>query len=75
MDRQLLKNIELERPRPTNCVQQAMNLMHHQRSKQIDFKYHWIRDMVASKAIKLIYMLMTEQRADFLTKTLPGDVF
>ena len=79
---QLLKNIDLEPTRPTKVFfdnqsarQFAMNPVHHQRSKHIDIKYHWIREIVALKAIELIHVPTTEQRADFLTKTLPGHVF
>jgi hypothetical protein len=47
--------------------------VHHQRSKHIDIKYHWIRDMVSSATVKLIDMHTDDdQRADFLTKTLRG---
>ena len=45
--RQLLKDIDLERSRPTKVYidnqsarQLAMNPVHHQRSKHIDIKYH-----------------------------------
>ena len=53
--RQLLKDIDLERTCPTKVFidnqsarQLAMNQVHHQRSKHIDIKYHWIRDKVAA---------------------------
>ena len=79
---QLLKDIDLERSRPTRVYidnqsarQIAMNPVHHQRSKHIDIKYHWIRDKVAAQEIELVHVPTPEQRADFLTKTLPTDVF
>ena len=74
--------LHLERSRPTKVFidnqsarQLAMNPVHHQRSKHIDIKYHWIRDKVAAQEIELVHVPTTEQRADFLTKTLPADVF
>ena len=80
--RQLLKDIDLERSRPTKVFidnqssrQLAMNPVHHPRSKHIDTKYHWIRDKVTAQEIELVHVPTTEQRADFLTKTLPADVF
>ena len=80
--RQLLKDINLERSRPTkgyidnqSARQLAMNPVHHQRSKHIDIKYHWIRDKVAAQEIELVHVPTTEQRADFLTKTLPAIAF
>ena len=79
--RQLLRDIDLERSRPTRVFidnqsarQLAMNPVHHQRSKHIDIKYHWIRDKVAAQEIELIHVPKTEG-ADFLSKTLPADVF
>jgi hypothetical protein len=33
--------------------QLAENPVYHQRSKHIDIKYHWIRDMVSSATVKL----------------------
>ena len=80
--RQLFKDIDLERSRPTKVFidnqsarQLATNSVHHQRSKHIDIKYHWIRDKVAAQEIELVYVPTTKQRADFLTKSLPADVF
>ena len=80
--RQLLKDIDLERSRPTKVYidnqsarQLAMNPVHQQRSKHIDIKYHWICDKVAAQEIELVHVPTTEQRADFLTKTLSADVF
>ena len=58
-----------------SAPQHVTNPVHHEQSKHVDSKYHWIRDMVTFKAIELIHVVKTEQRADFLTKTLPGDVF
>ena len=74
--RQLLKDLDLERHRPTRVFidnsfarQLAMNPVHHQRSKHIDIKYHWIRDMVAAKVVILIHVPTEDQRADIFTKT------
>ena len=80
--RQLHEDNDLKRTRQTKvfinnrlACQLAMYRMHRQRSKHIQIKYQWVRDMVASKAIKLIHVSTTKQHADFLTKTLPGGVF
>ena len=80
--RQLLKDIHLGRSRPTkvfidnqSASQLAMNPVHHQRYKHMDIKYHWFRDKVAAQEIELVHLPTTEQRAAFLTKTLPEDVF
>ena len=80
--RQLLKDLGLERHRPTvvhmdntSARLLAMNPVHHQRSKHIDIKYHWLRDMVSSNVVDICVVATDDQRADFLTKTLPGTTF
>jgi hypothetical protein len=79
---QLLQDLGLQRTRPTlvhidnrSAQQLAENPVHHQRSKHIDIKYHWLRDMVSSGIVKLQHVSTEGQRADFLTKTLRGEVF
>ena len=44
--------------------------MFHEKSKNIEIKYHYIRDMVQRGVVKLQYVVMDEQIADVLTKTL-----
>jgi hypothetical protein len=46
------------------------NPVFHDRSKQIEIRYHYIRDMVQRGALKLLYVSMDEQVADVLTKPL-----
>lgn len=45
------------------------------RSKYIDLRYHHIRHLVASGAIKIEYIRSSDQLADVLTKALPKDTF
>jgi hypothetical protein len=80
--RQLLKDLGLERTDPIlvhidnrSARQLAENPVHHHRSKHIDIKYHWIRDMVAAGTVQLIDVPTEDQRSDFLTKSLRGNVF
>lgn len=80
--RQLLKDLGLGRTQPTlvhidnrSARQLAENPVHHQRSKHIDIKFHWIRDMVAAGTVQLVDVPTEDQRSDFLTKSLRGDVF
>ncbi|EJT45287.1 Gag-Pol [Trichosporon asahii var. asahii CBS 2479] len=42
------------------------------RSKHIDIKHHIVREKVEDKIIELRYIPTDEQRADILTKSLPG---
>lgn len=53
----------------------AKNPAHHSRTKHIDIKYHYIRDAVSTKEIKLKYCPTQEMIADLLTKGLPRPQF
>ena len=53
-----------------SCVKFFENLVFHDRSKHIEIKYHYIRDMVQRGAVKLQYVATNEQIADVLTKPL-----
>ena len=44
--------------------------MFHEKSKHIEIKYHYIKDMVQRGAMKLQYVATDEQIADVLTKPL-----
>ena len=46
------------------------NPIFHDKSKHIEIKYHFIRDMVHKGAVKLKYVPTEEQVADVLTKPL-----
>ena len=49
----------------------AKNPVHHQRTKHIDIRYHYIREHVRSGEIKLIYVPSKKNMADMFTKALP----
>ena len=44
--------------------------MFHDKSKHIEIKYHYIRNMVQRRAVKLQYVATNEHIADVLTKPL-----
>ena len=46
------------------------NLVFHDKSKHIEIKYHYIRDMVQGGAVKLQYVVTEEQIVDVLIKPL-----
>ena len=54
----------------TKVVKLLKNLVFHDKSKHIEIKYHYIRDMVQRGAVKLLYVAMEEQIVDVLTKPL-----
>jgi hypothetical protein len=51
-------------------IKMTENLVFHDRSKHIEIRYHYIRDMVQRGALKLQYISMDEQVVDVLTKLL-----
>lgn len=53
----------------------AKNAMHHERTKHIATKYHFIRDIVSDGIVKLYKIHTSRNPADFLTKALPGTKF
>ena len=53
-----------------SCVKLSENSVFHDRSKHIDMKYHYIRDIVQKGVVKLQYISTDEQVADIFTKPL-----
>ena len=49
----------------------AIDDNYHARTKHIDVRYHFIRQVVASQAIDLVYCPTDDMTADVLTKALP----
>ena len=49
--------------------------MFHDKSKHIEIKYHFIRDMVMKGYVKLEYIATDEQVSDVLTKPLAREKF
>ena len=63
-----------------NCDSQsaialAKNHVHHERTKHIDTKYHFIRDVVEDGSVTLSKIHTSKNPAYFLTKALPGQKF
>ena len=57
-----------------SCIAMAKNPQHG-RSKHIDVKYHFVRELVENETINLKYCLTEEMIADFLTKGLNREQF
>jgi hypothetical protein len=51
-----------------SCIKMMENPVFHDKSKHIEIRYHYIRDMVQRGAVKLQYVGTDEQVADVLTK-------
>ena len=48
----------------------SKNQVHHNRTKHIDTRYHYIRQCVKEKRIEVVYVKTEDQLADVLTKSL-----
>ena len=53
-----------------SCLKLSENPVFHDKSKHIEIKYFYIRDLVWDGAVKLQYVFINEQVADILTKPL-----
>jgi hypothetical protein len=56
-------------------VKLSKNHVFHDKSKHIEIKYHYIRDMVQRKAVHVQYLSTHEQVADVFTKPLSRTKF
>jgi hypothetical protein len=52
----------------TACIAMSNNPVHHERTKHIDNKYHFIRERILSKEIHVVYLETRLMIADLLTK-------
>jgi hypothetical protein len=59
----------------TSAINISKNLVQHSRTKHIDIQHHFIRDLVESKEVALIFIPTENQLADILTKPLDGSRF
>ncbi|BBN69171.1 hypothetical protein Prudu_793S000200 [Prunus dulcis] len=59
----------------TSAIAMARNPVHHQKTRHISRKFHFIREAIQTKEIELIYCKTEDQIADILTKALPKDRF
>ena len=53
-----------------SCIKITENPLFHDKSKHIEIRYHYIRDMVQKGDVKHNYVSTEEQVADVLTKPL-----
>ena len=58
-----------------SCVKLFENIVFHDRSKHIEMRYHYLRDMVQKGSIRLQYIPTKEQIADIFTKPLTAVKF
>ncbi|EIW72356.1 hypothetical protein TREMEDRAFT_26101, partial [Tremella mesenterica DSM 1558] len=53
----------------------AKNPVHHNKTKHIDLRHHYIREKVEDNTVSLGHVPSAENIADLLTKALPSDTF
>ena len=58
-----------------SCIKLSENPLFHNRSKHIEMRYHFFRDLVQRGALKLQYIRIDEQIVDILTKLLTTTKF
>ncbi|PRQ55986.1 putative RNA-directed DNA polymerase [Rosa chinensis] len=59
----------------SSSIKLSKNSVLHGRSKHIDVRYHFLRDLMKEGAIELVYCPSNDQVADILTKPLKSAVF
>ena len=57
----------------TPTINISKNLVMHTKTKHIALKYHYVKELVQDKEVKLEYIHTTEQIVDIFTKALPKD--
>ena len=80
--RALLRGFACPQTRPTelwednvSCIVMSENPTNRERSRHVDVRVHFLRDMVRDGAVKLIKCAGTQNVADALTKSLPKPAF
>jgi len=58
-----------------SAIQLAKNQVHHARTKHIDVRYHFVRDVIEEGDISLMKVHTNENPADMLTKVVTGSKF
>ena len=78
--KQLLKGMKEDSIEPitlycdnTSATNISQNHVMHTKTKNIAIKYHYVRELVQDKEVKIEYVNSKEQIADIFTKALPKD--
>ena len=59
----------------TSAINISKNLVMHSKTKHITIKYHFLRELVQDKEVRLEYVNTKEQIANIFTKPLLKDTF
>ena len=58
-----------------SAIALAKNLVHHERSKHIDTRFHFIKQHIKEGDVELVHVKTHEQIANIFTKPLKTDIF
>ena len=58
-----------------SAIMLAKNLVFHAKTKHVDVKYHFIRDILEDKLLELVKVHTNDNPADLMTKGLPPERF
>ena len=58
----------------TGCLAQIDNARHHERTKHVDIKYHYTRDVCEQGLVRFQHCTTLDMAADFLTKPLTREL-
>ena len=59
----------------TSAINISKNLVMHSKTKHIAIKYHFLRELVQEKEVRLEYVNTKEQIVGIFTRPLPKDAF
>jgi len=59
----------------TSAINISKNLVQHSRTKHIDIRHHFLRELMESEVVSLSFIPTENQLADILTKPLDGITF
>ena len=59
----------------SSTIKLSKNPVMHGRSKHIDVRFHFLRDLTKEEVVKLVHCNTSNQVADIMTKPLKLDVF
>jgi hypothetical protein len=58
-----------------SAIELAKNPVHHERSKHIDVRFHFIREYVKNDDVEMTHVASRDQVTDTFTKPLPAELF
>ena len=73
-------HVEYEEPLPimvenTSLINISKNVVLHSKTKSVPIKYHFLKEKVVKKVLKLEYISSNEKIIDIFTKSLPREQF